>query len=73
MESGDTEMNDLKTYSEVWREHRKDSIITFVFFVIIFYLLAAVMTFAEWYYNITFAVLASFLLMLVCMHFMRYT
>jgi fatty acid desaturase len=64
----------LKTYGEVFAEHKKDSIITFIFFVVVLFLAASGFELGpSWYYNLVFALLAAFLLMLACVHFQRYS
>jgi fatty acid desaturase len=67
-------MDDLKTYSEVFKEQKGATIITFILFVVIFFLAASGFELGlSWYYNLVFALLAAFLLMLACVHFQRWT
>jgi lipopolysaccharide export LptBFGC system permease protein LptF len=66
-------MTELKSYKEVFQEHKKDSVITYSLFVVVFFLAASAFTLGpSWHYNLAFALLASFLLILGCMHFQRY-
>jgi hypothetical protein len=66
-------MDDLKTYREVWNSQKGATITTFILFVVIFFLAASGFELGpSWYYNMAFALLAAFLLMLACVHFQRY-
>ena len=67
-------MTELKSYYEVWQDHKKDSVVTYILFVVVFFLAASGFELGpSWHYNLVFALLASFLLIICCMWFQRYT
>lgn len=67
-------MTELKSFKQVFQEHKKDTPITWVLMVIVFFLAANTFSlFKELLGNIVFAVVAGTVLILIGMWFQRYS
>ena len=67
------EMTELKSFKTVWDEHKKDTPITWILMVIVFFLAANTFSLFNLLGNIVFAVVAGTVLILVAMEFQRYS
>lgn len=65
-------MTDLKSFKEVWQAHRKDTPITWVLMVIVFYLATSVFI-SELLEKIVISVVAGTVLIVACLWLQRYS
>jgi uncharacterized membrane protein YjjP (DUF1212 family) len=67
-------MTELKSLKDVWNEHRKDTPITWVLMVIVFFLAATTFNlFGELLGNIVFAFVAGTVLITACLYLQRWS
>ena len=66
-------MTELKSFRQVFSEHKHDTPITWILMVIVFFLAANTFSLFNLLGNIVFAVVAGTALILVGMEFQRYT
>ena len=63
----------LKSYSEVFREHRVDGLITWILFAVVIYLILGLFGIDNIIERVGLAIVFSGILMFFCLSFQRYT
>ena len=66
-------MTELKSFSDVWKDHKKDTPITWALMALVFFLAANTFSLSvSIVINVVFALVAATVLMVIAMEFQRY-